>query len=186
MAKSVKESWKHFKNDSKSIWSILWGAANFVWLCYFTFQIYGAEKTAELIFTKIIIGFLPLLLGSTLLFVYHYLRSDLYLEQAKPQLGKTLITGKLLKMIEHWKPEPIIGFFNSNAEYNAYKSLQQYRSSYAFDHIHSKIDEFNKAFVVSGTVFAPEIRTSFSSKEEAEKAFPKLKELAKEIGSKLT
>ncbi|HDZ9463781.1 TPA: hypothetical protein RUZ96_003340 [Vibrio cholerae] len=186
MAKSVKESWKHFKNDSKSIWSILWVAVNFVWFCYFTFQTNGAEKTAELIFTKIFTGLLPFLLGSTLLFVYHYLRSDLYLEQAKPQLGKTLIPGKLLEMIEHWKPEPIIGFGKSNAQYNAYKSLKQYRSSYAFDHIHSQIDEFIKAFEVSGTVFAPEIRTSFSSKEEAEKAFPRLKELAKEIGSKLT
>ncbi|HCG6612415.1 TPA: hypothetical protein NJ339_004383 [Vibrio parahaemolyticus] len=186
MAKSVKEAWKHFKNDSTSIWSILWGAANFVWLCYFTFQINGAEKTAELIATKIFIGLLPFLLSSTLLFVYHYLRSDLYLEQAKPQLGKTLIPGRLLKMVEHWKPEPIVGLGNSNVQYNAYRKLLQYRSSYEFDHIHSQIDEFIKAFEVGGTIVTPEIRTSFSTKEEAEKAFPRLKTLAKQIGSEIT
>ncbi|MBO2688772.1 hypothetical protein [Shewanella algae] len=55
MAKSAKEALKHLKNDSKSIWSILWGLINFAWLCYFTFQIKGAEKTAELILNKLFI-----------------------------------------------------------------------------------------------------------------------------------
>ncbi|MCC3859480.1 hypothetical protein ACUVJI_04755 [Vibrio parahaemolyticus] len=186
MGKSVKEAWSHFKNDSKSIWNYLWVAANFVWVCYFTYQINGAEKTAELIATKIFIGLLPFLLSSTLLFVYHYIRSDLYLELAKPKLGKTLIPGGLLKMVEHWKPEPIVGLGKSNIQYNAYRMLQQYRSSYEFEHIHSQIDEFMKAFEVGGNFVTPEIRTSFSTKEEAEKAFPRLKTLAKKIGSEIT
>ncbi|RCW94626.1 hypothetical protein [Marinomonas foliarum] len=186
MAKSAKEAWKHFKSDSKSIWSILWGLANFVWLCYFTFQIKGAEKTAELIANKVFIGFLPFLLSAVALYIYHFLRSDLYLEQAKPQIGKSLIPGRLLKMVEHWKSEPIVGFGNNNTQYNAYRKLLQYRSSYEFDHIHSQIDEFIKAFNVGGNIFMPEIKTVFSTKEEAEKAFPRLKQLAKKIGRELT
>lgn len=186
MAKSAREAWKHFKNDSKSIWSILWGLANFVWLCYFTLQIKGAEKTAELIASKVFIGFLPFLLSAIALYIYHYLRSDLYLEQARPQLGKSLIPGRLLKMVEHWKPEPIVGLGNNNVQYYAYKELLRYRSSYEFDHIHSQIDEFVKAFEVGGNIFMPEIKTSFSTKEEAANAFPRLKKLAKEIGRELT
>tara|TARA_R110001583_G_scaffold193698_1_gene362753 strand:- start:187 stop:747 length:561 start_codon:yes stop_codon:yes gene_type:complete len=186
MAKSAKEAWKHFKSDFKSIWSILWGLANFIWLCYFTLQIKGVEKTAELIANKVFIGLLPFLLSAIALFVYHYLRSDLYLEQAKPQIGKSLIPGRLLKMVEHWKSEPIVGLSNNNAQYNAYRTLLQYRSSYEFDHIHSQIDEFIKAFNVGGNIFMPEIKTAFSTKEEAEKAFPRLKLLAKEIGRELT
>jgi len=186
MAKSAKEAWKYFKNDSKSIWNILWGLANFVWLCYFTLQIKGAEKTADLIASKVFIGFLPFLLSTIALYLYHYLRSDLYLEQAKPQLGKSLIPGRLLKMVEHWESGPIVALGNNNAQYNSYKTLLQYRSSYEFDHIHSQIDEFVKVFDVGGNIFMPEIKTSFSTKEEAKKAFPRLKQLAKEIGRGLT
>lgn len=186
MAKSAKEAWKHFKNGSKSIWSIIWGLVNFVWLCYFTYQIDGTEKTAELIATQIFIGLLPFLISVIAVYAYHYLRSDLYLEQARPQLGKSLIPGRLLKMVEHWKPEPIVGLGNGNAQYNAYRTLLQYRSSYEFDHVHPQIDEFVKAFEVGGNIFMPEIKTTFPTKEEAAKAFPKLKQLAKEIGRELT
>lgn len=152
MAKSAKEALKHFKSDSKSIWSILWGRINFIWLCYFTFQIKGVEKTSELIANKIFIGILPFLLSAISLYFYHYLRSDLYLEQAKPQIGKSLIPGSLLKMVEHWKSDPIVGLGNSNVQYNAYRTLHQYRSSYEFDHIHSQIDEFMKAFHVRDNI----------------------------------
>jgi hypothetical protein len=186
MTKSFKEAWKHLKKDSKSIWSILWGIANFIWLCYFTYQVKGGESTAELITTKIFIGLLPLLLSLVALYIYHYLRSDLYIQQSKPQLGKSLIPGKLLNMVEHWRPEPIVGLGNSNIQYAAYRTLLKYRSSYEFDHIHSQIDEFIKAFHVSGNIIFPEIKTSFSTKEKAQEAFPRLKELAKEIGRELT
>lgn len=186
MGKSAKEACKHFKSDSKSIWSILWGVANFLWLCYFTFQIKSPEKAAGLIATKLLIGLLPFLISAIALYIYHYLRSDLYLEKARPQIGKSLIPGRLLKMVEHWKVEPIVSLGNSNVQYNAYRTLLQYRSSYEFDHIHSHIDEFIKAFNVGGNIFMPEIKTAFSTKEEAEKAFPRLKQLAKEIGRELT
>jgi predicted nucleic-acid-binding protein len=186
MAKSAKEAWKHFKSGSKSIWSIIWGLINFVWLCYLTYQIDGAEKTAELIATQIFIGLLPFLISAIALYAYHYLRSDLYLEQARPQLGKSLIPGRLLKMVEHWKSEPIVGLGNGNTQYNAYRTLLQYRTSYEFDHIHTKIDEFIRAFEVDDNIFIPEIKTTFSTKEEAARAFPRLKQLAKEIGRELT
>ncbi|EPM7999731.1 hypothetical protein ACTQ9E_004224 [Vibrio vulnificus] len=186
MKKSVKEAWKYFERDSKSIWNVLWAIVNFIWLSYITLQVNGAEKTAELIASKLFFGLLPFILSSIALFLYHYLRSDLYIEQSKPQIGKTLIPGKLLKMVEHWTAEPIVALTNRNVEYTAYRKLLQYRSSYEFEHIHSKIDEFTSAFEVSSNLFTDEIKTKFVSKNEAEKAFPRLKVLAKEIGRKIT
>lgn len=186
MAKSASEALKHFKKNSKSIWSFLWAIMNFIWLCYFTFLREGKEQTEDVIVEKIFVGLLPLVITLIAVYVYHYLRSDLYLEQSKPNIGKSLIPGTLLKMVEHWKSEPIVGFVNSNVQFNAYKILFQYRSSYDFDHIHSQIDEFIKAFEVGGSSIMPEIKTSFSTKKEAEDAFPRLKQLAKEIGRELT
>jgi len=185
MGRSHKEALKHFKNDSKSTWDVVLMGANFVWLLFCTYQIYGSDKTVELIFTKIIIGFLPFVFFLIARYCYHYLRSDLYLEQSKPELGKSLITGQLLNMVEHWTSKPIASFGHSNVQYNAYKKLLQYRSSYDYENIHSKIDEFIKAFEVGGNLLFPEIKTSFSTKEEARKEFIKLKALAKEINQAL-
>lgn len=182
----MQETLRHTKKDSKSIWSISWSLANFAWLCYFTLQIRGAEKTTELIVQKIFIGLTPFLVSMLGLVIYHYIRSDLYLEKDKPILGKSLIPGKLLRMVEVWSPEPIEMLVNFHAEYNAYKSLIDYRTSYEYDSIHSQLDEFLNAFEVSGNIFFPSIKTKYSSQEEALKAFPRLKELAKEISKTIT
>lgn len=186
MTKSAKEAFKHWKKGSRSVWSILWAIVNFAWLCYATLKVKGVEATAEVITSALVIGLVPYLIGLLALYIYHYLRSDLYLEQARPQMGKSLITGTLLKMVEHWKPEPITGLGGGNEAYIAYRALMRYRASYEFDYIHSQIDEFIKAFEVSGNFLVKEIKTSFSTREEAEKAFPKLKELAKQITRGIT
>lgn len=186
MSKSFNVAWKYLKSDSKSIWSVLWTCANFVWVCYFTFQIKGADKTAELIGTKIVIGLVPFLISLVALYIYHYLRSDLYIAQEKPVIGKSLIPGYLLKMVENWSNEPITALSNNNIQYNAYKRLERYRTSYAFEHIHPQIDEFLEAFQIEHSLFVHSIKTKFSSNEEALADFPRLKSLALTIGYKLT
>ena len=165
---------------------MLWGAINFAWLCYFTYQIKGVEKTAELISHKIFIGTLPFLISIVAIILYHYLRSDLYLEKDKPSIGKSLIPGRLLRMVENWQLEPYVHIINFATEYKAYMALRSYRASYEFDSIHSQIDEFLKAFIVDDNFIMTSIKTIFKSQEEADMEFPRLKQLVKEIGRELT
>lgn len=185
MSKNLKEAWKHFKKNSTSIWAIVWSCLNVAWLIFITLKVSGPEKAAEAATEKLVFGLLPFLVSVILLFVYHYLRSDLYLERNKPEIGKSLIPGRLLQMVEVWKPEPK-KMLAGTVEYRAYQTLLTYRASYEFDHIHPEIEEFLKAFRVSGNIIVPEIKTIFTSASEAQKAFPRLKELAKKIGKEIT
>lgn len=185
MSKNLKETWKHFKKDSTSIWAIVWACLNVAWLIFINFKVNGLEKAAEAATEKLVFGLLPFLVSAILLFVYHYLRSDLYLERNKPEIGRSLIPGRLLQMVEFWKPEPK-KMLGGTVEYKAYQTLLTYRVSYEFDYIHSEIEEFLKAFKISGNIIVPEIRTIFTSATEAQKAFPRLKELAKQIGKEIT
>ena len=187
MKKSFKEAFKHTKNNSKSIWNILWALLNFLWLLYCTLQIKGQADAAELVVNKLFLGILPFITSLICLFAYHFIRSDLYLEISKPSIGKSIIPGLLLRMVEHWSPNPIKSHFTGpNQQCKAYWKLNAYRTSYEFDSIHNNLDEFMSAFVVSGHELLPSIKTKFNSKEEAAAAFPRLKELVKEISKVIT
>jgi len=185
MSKSFKEAFKHTKKDSQSLKSLIWVIMNFAWLCYCTYRIKGTEATAGVITEKIFLGLIPFVVGGVLLFTYHYLRSDLYIEKGKPILGNSLITGKLLSMVEFWQEKPI-GRLGSSPEYSAYCKLRAYRTSYEFDSIHEKIDVFLSHFLIGGNRLFPEISTTFESKESAMKNFDSLKELSKAINKVIT
>jgi len=150
-----------------------------------TLKVDGAEKAAEVVTEILVFGLLPFLVSAVFLFLYHYVRSDLYLASNKPELGRSLVPGRLLQMVEFWRSEPK-SMLGGTIEYKAYQALLRYRASYEYDHIHPEIEEFLGAFEVSGNIFVPEIKTKFATAAEARKAFPRLKILAKKIGKEIT
>jgi hypothetical protein len=186
MLKNLKIALTHTLSNYKKLWSIAWNILSALWLIYYTFQIKGTSTAAELTVTKIFSGVIPFVAQFLLIFIYHLLRSDLYLSQSKPEIGKSLICGRLLRMVEYWHEEPISKFANFNSEYMAYQELEKYRLSYEFDFIHGELDEFLKHFAISGNFLYPEIKTTFSSQAEANASFKKMKRLAKEITKAIT
>lgn len=198
--KNIKIAWRETRKQLKSIWSYIWGLICFAWTVYITLEVNGTDKTAELIVSKLMLGLAPYLAMVLLLYLYHLIRSDLYLkaDELNDQLLKAGASdngiawakriGYLYGMYETWREDGYGSEMWQPAPraYNAYHQLEQIGNTFLYpDDTRKNIKLFLTFFKTQsngmGNLSAKVIITSKRTEKEVKTSIPELKELAKTL-----
>ena len=184
MKKSFKVTWTYFLEESFSGVRVFSFTLSFIWTLGYYLKFYSENKAKEVLMDTVAIVIIPVLVASFITYIYHFLRSDLYIEKDKSTLTNSLVTGNLVYLVEHYTPEGV-GGLGDNKFIRSVRKLKQYRKSYANTGLHQDIDKFLGYFTYQDNLFAPSVKVRCTSKQEAVSIFPVVKDLGNSISSRL-